>query len=55
MKTKEKSTIIRILGATLIALASLSLTSCLEDDPTKPAGPGGLREQPYSPNNGQYK
>jgi hypothetical protein len=56
MKTKQTTTLIRLIGATLLALVTLSLTSCLEDDgPTKPAGPGGDRMQPYSPDDGQYR
>ena len=40
----------------LVALTALAglvvVTGC---DPEKPAGPGGLRLQPYSSGSGQYK
>jgi hypothetical protein len=44
-----KTAMTLILGLALSAL----LTGCFE--PTKPAGPGGDRQQPYSPDNGHYK
>lgn len=40
----------------VVALASfLSLAGVKCDGPTKPAGPGGQRQQPYAPANGQYR
>lgn len=37
----------------LICFVVFSQTGC--GDPTKPAGPGGERQQPYDPKTGQYK
>src|SRR5690606_30518167 len=55
MKTTKRNIATRLVGAALLALDSLSPPGCLDDEPTKPAGPGGNRQQPYSPNDGQYR
>ena len=46
----------KILSLTILLAVVLSccfLTGC--SDPTKPAGRGGTREQPYDKGTGQYK
>ena len=42
--------------ATLAIFAAMLFAIGCDDasGPTKPAGPGGLRQQPYSPPTGQY-
>lgn len=40
---------------TLVALALGSIGAGGCGDATKPAGPGGEREQPYNPKDGRYK
>lgn len=51
-----KSTKVRKWVLGLVVLAALAglvgVTGC---DPEKPAGPGGLRMQPYSSGTGQFK
>jgi hypothetical protein len=54
IKISKKKTLSRIFGLALTALFTLAITSC-SGDPTKPAGPGGLRDQPYNPGDGTYK
>lgn len=41
------------LMVALICFGASFLAGC--GDPTKPAGPGGERQQPYDPKTGQYK
>lgn len=41
------------LAILVTSSALLVLTGC--GDPTKPAGPGGDRQQPYNPKDGTYK
>jgi hypothetical protein len=49
--TKVKKWVLGLV--VLTALAGLMVvTGC---DPEKPAGPGGLRTQPYSSSTGQFK
>lgn len=38
-----------------VALMGSGCNDAGESDPTKPAGPGGERSQPYNPDDGTYK
>ena len=48
-----KKTTKRIIVLLSAAVAMAFVGGC-DEDPTKKAGPGGLRDQPYKPANGQY-
>ena len=51
-----KNMIVQKLMIGLVALCALiGLMVVSGCDPEKPAGPGGLRNQPYSSGTGQYK
>ena len=45
----------KILIVWVISFFILGLSGCADENPTKPAGPGGGRQQPFDPNTGRYK